>query len=299
MTVGAHSGQAHVIAAGEIECAVLPEVGARLHNLRAFGHELLRVPDRNSKHVEEPFLWGAYTMAPWCNRLTVGPTPVGGRLVDLHPNFDDGTAIHGQVYARPWSVLSATAFTITGDGNGWPWPYEVAAAFDISGNSLRIEQRLTNLADEPMPGGIGLHPWFTKPVEIEIAADHVYRNNASSAMRSAPVEGPVDMRQRSVMADDLDETWPDPADPAVRMWWPRNGVTATIRLESPAPHITAASPAWCDAIAVEPQTHAPEGLRRLLEGFPGAMRWIEPGDTLRQVMTFNFERDTPTEGVTA
>jgi hypothetical protein len=42
-----------------------------------------------------------------------------------------------------------------------------------------------------------------------------------------------------------------------------------------------ATPADPDATAVEVQTHAPDGMRRLLAGDPGALRWLEPGAELR------------------
>jgi hypothetical protein len=60
----------------------------------------------------DPFFWGAYVMAPWCNRVVPEPIEVGGRTVALGPNFRDGTAIHGQVYASPWTVDGDGRYTI-------------------------------------------------------------------------------------------------------------------------------------------------------------------------------------------
>ena len=93
-----------VIADGPLEVVVLPEAGARLHRLRAFGHDVLLTPDDPATHLADPFFWGAYVMAPWCNRIEARPTRIGAREVDLASNFPDGTAIHGQVYARPWTA---------------------------------------------------------------------------------------------------------------------------------------------------------------------------------------------------
>src|SRR5512141_1103186 len=88
---------------GPIEPELLPGIGARLHRLRAFGHDLLRTPDDPSVHLRDPFRWGAYVMAPWCNRIAATPVTVDGELVALLPNFEDGTAIHGQVSTAPWT----------------------------------------------------------------------------------------------------------------------------------------------------------------------------------------------------
>ncbi|MEO6578403.1 MAG: hypothetical protein ABIO99_05845, partial [Candidatus Limnocylindria bacterium] len=88
-----------------LEVVLLPDVGARLHRLLAFGVDLLRTPPDPARHVADPFFWGGYILAPWGNRLEAGPTDVADQAVNLEPNFDDGSAIHGQVYARPWEVV--------------------------------------------------------------------------------------------------------------------------------------------------------------------------------------------------
>src|SRR6185369_4818306 len=93
------------IAGDDLEVIVLPEVGARIHALRAFGHDLLRTPGDSEEHRRDPFAWGGYVMAPWCNRVAAKPTEVGGHVVALQANIADGAAIHGQVSAVPWRVL--------------------------------------------------------------------------------------------------------------------------------------------------------------------------------------------------
>ena len=56
-----------------LEVVLLPELGARIHRIRAFGHDLLRTPPDPRDHAADPFFWGAYPMAPWCNRAPAGP----------------------------------------------------------------------------------------------------------------------------------------------------------------------------------------------------------------------------------
>ena len=109
-------------------------------------------------------------MAPWCNRIAAARTEVNGQVVDLPSNFPDGSVIHGQVYDAPWQLGADGTFRIQGGGGGWPWPYEVTMRVAIEGAVLSIDQSLTNLADSPMPAGIGLHPWFLRPLEVRINA---------------------------------------------------------------------------------------------------------------------------------
>ena len=265
---------------GAVEVVVLPGVGARLHRLRAFGHDLLRTPADPAEHLRDPFFWGAYVMAPWCGRIDARPVAVGSRRVSVASNFPDGSAIHGQVYARPWDVRGDGILGVAGGGDGWPWEYEVVLRIEVVDRSVRLGLRLANLSTDPMPAGLGIHPWFLRPVLVAVRGDAVYRSNAASARDPEPVAGPYDLRRVGQPAADLDATWTGLAEPPVELRWPFPGISATMRVVSPAIHVVAASPGYLDAIAVEPQTHAPQGLRRLLGGEPGGMTMLDPGGVL-------------------
>jgi aldose 1-epimerase len=268
-----------------LEVVVLPDVGARMHRLRAFGQDLLRTPDQETVHEADPFFWGAYVMAPWCNRLEAGPIRFGTRQIDLPLNFPDGSAIHGQVYARPWQVEEDGRLTIRGGGDTWPWRYQVDQRLTVSGAELRIELELTNRDDEPMPAGLGIHPWFRRPLRAAIRGGRVFPNNLDSSAGPQPVEGELDLRAIGDVPDNIDATWTDLSDPAVELVWSHR-VRATMRVEVgfSSAFIVSASPTSVDAIAIEPQTHAPHGLSRLLAGGPGGLAMLPPHKTLTLVM---------------
>jgi aldose 1-epimerase len=281
--------EAHTYANAAIEAVVLPEAGARLHRLRAFGHDLLRTPDDPAQHLAEPFWWGCYVMAPWCNRLEAGPISFGARRIDLAPNFLDGSAIHGQVYAWLWEVSDDGSLEVRGGGGEWPWPYQVSQRLTVSGAELRLDLALTNLGDDAMPGGVGLHPWFRKPVQLAIRGRSVFSDNLNTAAEPEPVTGRFDRRGIGEVANGIDATWADLSDPAVELLWPGR-LRAMMRVEARQAFVVAASPADLDAIAVELQTHAPQGLRRLFNGEPGALALLQPGETLPLTVRLQFER---------
>jgi aldose 1-epimerase len=275
---------------GPIEIEVLPAIGARLHRLRAFGHDLLRTPDDLRPHRDDPYFYGSYPMAPWCNRVAAGRTEVGGRVIDLPATFPDGTAIHGQVSRRAWQVVGDGRYRIAGGGDGWPWPYEVDQDIRIEGTGLELALRLTNRSDDAMPGGIGFHPWFRRPVRVAIDAASVHPSNLATEPRPIPVNGPYDRRRLEAMPDGLDATWTDLSDPPVVLEWPDAGIWATMTVDAPTRFIVAASLPGTDAVAVEPQTHAPDSIRRLLGGEPGGLALIQPGKTLELVVRLTFEQ---------
>jgi aldose 1-epimerase len=279
-----------VVTDGEVEAVVLPEVGARLHRLRAFGHEVLRTPDDPGVHARDPFFWGAYVMAPWCNRIAPGSVRVGSQRISLRPNFPDGSAIHGQVYASAWEARSDGSLHARGGGNAWPWPYDVGVRMEVHARTLGIDLTLTNLSDEPMPGGLGVHPWFRRPVAVAIRGDTVLPSNTELRSLPEPVRGRFDLRALGEMSPDLDAAWTDLAEPPVELRWENAGIGATMRTVPPAAYIVAASPAQLDAIAVEPETHAPQGLKRLLAGEPGGLTWVDPGRSLDLRIELAFRR---------
>ena len=278
----------------DLELVVLPELGARLHRLRVFGHDLLRTPDDADQHRVEPFWWGGYVMAPWCNRLEAVPVEVAGRTVALASNFPDGTAIHGQVYRQPWrldaeATTDTAAFVVEGGGDGWPWRYAVRERLAVAGSVIDLELALTNLDEAPMPGGIGLHPWFLGDPEVAIRGASVFAPNTDTPAEPEPVAGPTDLRQLGPITDGLDATWLELASPPVALRWPALGIAAEMRVEAPTVVIVAASLSGI-GLAVEPETHAPQGIRRLLRGEPAPLTMIQPGTALVLEMELAFAR---------
>jgi len=165
-------------------------------------------------------------------------------------------------------------------GDGWPWPYEVTLAAEARDTAFSLRWRLTNMADEPMPAGIGFHPWWRRPVQVRVDAGLVYASNVTPAADPSPVSGALDLRAGGFPADGLDGTWTDASVPPVELAWPEIGVNATMAASVGARFVAMATPPGLDAIAVEPQTHAPDGLRRLLDGRADGLAWLPAGEAL-------------------
>jgi aldose 1-epimerase len=258
----------------------LPGLGGRLHRVQAHGVDLLKAPPAPEAHRDDPFFWGAYVMAPWCNRAPAVPAEVAGRRVSLAANFPDGTAIHGEVYAAAWDAVDGSTLRIEAGGGGWPWRYEVLARYRVAPSTFGLTLTLRNIDDAPMPAGLGLHPWIMKPLRVAVPAERVYDDNLEPPVDARPVEPPFDLRRLDVMADGLDATWTDLRGSEVTLDWPTYGLHAAFRFGPTVTVVVAASPADKDAVAVEPQTHALPALRRVAAGEPGAPTLLPPGETL-------------------
>jgi aldose 1-epimerase len=181
-------------------------------------------------------------------------------------------------------------FRVEGGGDGWPWQYEVQHWVRIDGARLELGLRLTNQSDEPMPGGIGFHPWFRRPVRVAIAGASVHQSNLATDAEPVPVAGRYDRRVLEEMPEGLDSTWTDLGEPPVVLEWPEADIRATMTVDAPSRFIVAATLPGTDAVAVEPQTHAPDGIRRLVAGEPGGLALIPPDASLELVVGLAFAR---------
>jgi aldose 1-epimerase len=278
----------------DLEVAILAAAGGRIHRIRAFGEDLLRTPDDPATHARDPFFWGAYVMTPWCNRASPGSMDLAGRRIRLEPNFRDGTAIHGLVSSAPWDRVGPGELAIRFDSDHrWPWAFETRQSATVEGASLKVAYQVTNLErDAPMPAGIGLHPWFRRPVELSVPAEQAYGSNVASSPEPLPVAGDLEMRTLRRVADGLDATLTALTQPRIELAWPDVGIRARIDVETDAAGVlvAVATPPNVDAIAVEPQTHGPDGLRRLVNGEPDALTLLAPGEALRLALRITVER---------
>ena len=242
-----------------------------------------RRPTRRSTRTE-PVSWGAYPMAPWCNRAPVGRRVVAGRTLDLRPNFEDGSAIHGLVFERAWDLDSDGSISITGGGPGepWPWEYEVRLDPTLEGKRLDLRLALRNRSDAPMPAGIGLHPWFRKPLAVRIGASKTYASNVGSPPDRGRSTEPTTCAGWASHPTGSMPRGPrsSPGRSSSRGATLGIGATLGAATNSPAPLVALASFSSLEAVAVEPQTHGPDPIRRLERGEPDAPVLLPPGAEL-------------------
>lgn len=278
----------------DLVVGMLPGLGCRLHRITFRGTDLLRTPPDPAAHAEDPFFWGAYVMAPWTNRATARPMTIAGRRVDLPANFPDGTAIHGHVYGRAWERRGPNSFgVVVPEGSGWPWAYEVTVEIGVDGASLRLACAVTNHADAPMPAGIGLHPWFRRPLAVSAHARAVHPRNDEPDASEVPAAGSFDLGGERALPSGLDATWLDVDPHRMGLRWPAERLRATFGADPDAGplHLAVATPDEPAASAVEPVTHVPWALDRLAAGAPDAMRILPPGDAVTLVIGFAFAPD--------
>jgi galactose mutarotase-like enzyme len=110
---------------------------------------------------------------------------------------------HGFARNQPFAIASATTLRLDwhADAATWPWECTLELAFALRARTLRIDQRVTNRANEPMPFGLGFHPYFQiasadkARARVDTAATRAFDNVTK---RVIELRGPIDLTASEV-----------------------------------------------------------------------------------------------------
>lgn len=159
-----------------LSAVVVPELGGGLAQLDYMGggQSLPLLRPEPPGGAGDPFALGMQILVPWSNRISSGGFSFGGRRHELQPNVDgEPFPIHGNGFSQPWDVLSARTDAVTlrldSDGPG-PFRYRAGLTYVLLDGSLRIDLDLCNTGDDPLPFGLGFHPWFVRTEQTELRA---------------------------------------------------------------------------------------------------------------------------------
>lgn len=221
-----------------------------------------------------------YTLSPWCNRIDNALVDFDGRLLQLKPNWHDGTAIHGDVHHREWRMTDRTPvsarFEVVVDTRerNWPWPFSCAVRYEVSPDSLTIGMSLTNLGGSAMPAGMGLHPFWMKRLGIA----------AENAVVRMPVAGRYPCERIMAIGPAVEDelcarlaagcTIDEPLDDVFKGFthaevsWPVSGVRARMEAHGALGHSVIFNEADRDWFCLEPVSMVNNGisLRKVVPG---------------------------------
>jgi aldose 1-epimerase len=237
---------------------------------------------------------GLYPLVPYSNRIENGLLRVGNRAVRLKIHaFGHPHAMHGPGHRRAWVATARSTqvdllLTYEADDD-WPWPFEARLTYAIEGDRFIARIGLRNDSTEPMPAGLGLHPFFRAPKGSSLAFRYQDSWPQSERDPSEPQFGQYPI--------DLKETLTD--EPLMRCFG-RWGRAATIerpdlqiRLDASAVlrHLVVYRAAGSTFLCVEPVSHVTNGFHHHAVGLPctGAIV-LDPGGRLEAEMAIRCSR---------
>ena len=276
------------LSAGNLRLDLSPSIGGAISAFEWSGKGASRpILRKCHSRLEKVLDAASFPLVPYVNRIRGGRFTFRGREVSLAPNMaGDPSPLHGQGWLNPWVVEEAgprhAVLGFEHHAGEWPWTYEARQQFALDEKGLTIELRCRNLSDEPMPCGLGQHPYFpcgpetrldTRVSQAWTVDEHVL------PVEKVPAEGRFDLKRRLVCGQGLDngfDRWGGLAwigDPG----WPYD-----LHLSSrAAAFFQLYSPEEGGIFVAEPVTHANAALNAPEAEWPElGMRILEPGQTL-------------------
>jgi aldose 1-epimerase len=229
----------------------------------------------------------SFPLVPYVNRIRGGVFTFRKREVRLAPNMPgDPSPLHGQGWLNPWTVDEETGtsavLSFAHEAGEWPWSYEARQEFSLDGRGYSLRLTCLNTSDEPMPCGLGQHPYFNCGPQTRIAThvDWAWTiDEKVLPVETVPAEGRYDLHDRLVCGQHLDNGfggWGGVArisDPD----WPYE-----LRLSSPeAKFFQIYSPSEGGIFVAEPVTHANAALNAPEADWPElGIRVLQPGESM-------------------
>jgi aldose 1-epimerase len=280
------------LAAGDLLLELSPSIGGAISAFEWTGEAEARPILRKCNSPPKTALEaGSFPLVPFVNRIRGGRFRFRGREVRLKPNMaGDPSPLHGQGWQSPWRVDRAdetsASLSFRHAAGEWPWDYEARQDFALDERGLSVTLACRNLAAEPMPCGLGQHPYFPcgAQTRIDTIVTHVWTiDEHVLPVEKVPAEGAFDLRDRLVCGQGLDHGfggWGGEArmtDPA----WPFE-----LGLSSPDAHFFQLySPHDGGIFVAEPVTHANAALNAPESEWPRlGLRVLEPGETMSLAM---------------
>lgn len=277
-----------ILRAGKLRLDVRPGLGGSIAGLHWVDGASERPVMRPSPEPLDAVLEAAnFPLVPFVNRIRGGGFSFRGREVRLPLNMaGEPSPIHGQGWQNPWDVVSAddrsAVLSYRHEAGDWPWSYEATQHFALDERRLSLRLTCRNTSGEPMPCGLGEHPYFPcgQQTRIDTQVAVAWTIDAEVLpVGKVPAEGRYDLRDRLVCGQDLDNGFGGWGGKAVLSDpdWPYRVTVSS----ADAKFFQLYSPASGGFCVVEPVSHANAALNAPEAEWPElGMRVLGPGEEM-------------------
>jgi aldose 1-epimerase len=163
------------------EVSIAPKIGNMAFEIKVAGKNVLWFPYGSPAELKaKPQFCGIPFLAPWANRLSDDSYWVNGNKYQLNASLGnfrrDGQQhpIHGLLnYSADWEVVSVSADDRAASVTSrlefgkypqlmaqFPFSHTITMTYRLADGELLVETTIDNHSTEPMPVGVGYHPYF-------------------------------------------------------------------------------------------------------------------------------------------
>jgi aldose 1-epimerase len=292
---------------GELRLVVAPATGASvvaLETRRAGAWvPVLRPTPGEAVAQRNPSAMAMFLLAPWSNRIEQARFTWRNREVRLRANTPEGYAIHGDLRRNHWQVVASDRVSCelrlasrdVADFN-FPFPLEASVRYALAGRRFTARLAVRNVGAEPMPCGLGFHPWFPRAgvssaddARLRFAAASVYPPMPSGPTQPTPPEF-MFAQERAIGTCDMNHCFRD-WDGRARLVDPQRDVTSELTAGATLGHVVVFTPPDRPCYALEPVSICNNGFNLHAAGQEGTgTRGLAAGEELVGEMALDVGR---------
>ena len=158
---------------------IIPELGNNCYSLtqiiEAKPIDIIKSPPDLKTLAQRPSGYGNPVLFPFPNRIRQGNFSFEGKPYSFDKTSDSPNSIHGLVIDQPFDVDS----TSTDNGaviacslnsadyphieRQFPFTFQLKITYELKAAKLTMATEVSNLSDQNMPMGYGIHPYFSIP----------------------------------------------------------------------------------------------------------------------------------------
>ena len=274
-----------------LRCEIAPQIGGAIAGLWFDDVPVLRCTPAESLNSARRS--GSFALLPFSNRVADAClTWAGVRHALTSTPGDEPHAIHGVGWQRPWTVLEAwpdrARLSLMHQPDAtWPFAFEAVQSLALSDEGLTMGLSLRNLAGEPVPVGLGWHPYFVKRAGCRISfhAKGRWEMGADKLPTHRVAAKGLVSDCAALQVDHCFDGW----DGTVQLRDEQLQTRVTAGLD----HLVVYTQPHLDFVALEPVSHVNNAVKRMSGTDSLGLRILQPGETMAAEMRIQVESVAP------
>ena len=284
---------------GGSRCDLIPALGGSIAGWTVGGEAILRPAGARAIAAHDPFGMASFPLVPYSNRIGNGRFEWGGKEFAVARNFaPEPNSIHGVGFERPWQIAARAADSVTltlnhRPGASWPFAFEAQQRISLGEDSLAIEMRAVNLAEQPVPLAFGHHPYFPRAgASLRFRAQGVWLvgNDGLPSLLVKPFDKFDYSTAMPVTRGDIDHCFAG-WDGKAEILWPDRHLAVEISASDSLPCAVVYIAGELDLFCFEPVPHINDALNR--RGREHVMPVIAPGESFTAGIRFRAVKREP------
>ncbi|MFP4015984.1 MAG: aldose 1-epimerase [Halanaerobiales bacterium] len=293
----------------DLQVEISPVVGASIYSMKykldGDWVDIMRPTPEEALSNEDVGDFASFNLFPYSNRIENALLKFKGEEYQLEVNFDDGHAIHGEAWTRPWQVTEADDERVVLEFKSsdfedisWPFPFSATIEYRLEGKSFIVRTSMKNEGDKLMPAGMGIHPYFMRSIssekgeKVNLDMDTIGLYPGETQIPTGHwVEPPEKWDftgERELSREFLDNCF-RAGTGTINVSWPESDLEMVIERDDIFKHVVIYCPTGEEFFALEPVTNCNNGFNMAEEGIEDTgIIELQPGEEVSGDIKFTI-----------